>query len=292
LEEHKEKIIRKLRSEMEGEEEIKERDGFNEDDSSVEMTQKETIESKAEKKIGCCRRFWYRFRVPRILQIITLFFLITYWFNLLLKLIFESVYNGIELSDTEFLHLDGIEIFQFIIFTIDYILALLIASVMIAYIYTWFEPMHFIMSYMNKFILHYFPFLTILITMSCIIGALLIMYIFGLHMFETYNFLFSFLTCWLMLSRGPLYYQHVHKYLKEDYQYVNERVHIFLLIIMILLIHFYTRYFVINLSVSAFLDQFSITRKEIEQQKRKRRIAKERKRQQEMEENGEEEKKE
>lgn len=38
---------------MEGDEEIKQREGFDDEDSSVEMTQKESIESKAEKKIGC-----------------------------------------------------------------------------------------------------------------------------------------------------------------------------------------------------------------------------------------------
>jgi cytochrome b subunit of formate dehydrogenase len=75
-----------------------------------------------------------------------------------------------------------------------------------------------------------------------------------------------------MLTRGPIWRSYSHAFLEEDYNYMIERVHPLLIVIIIVLVHVLLRYFLINLSAVAFLDQFSQTRKEIEQKKRRKEI--------------------
>lgn len=63
-------------------------------------------------------------------------------------------------------------------------------------------------------------------------------------------------------------YQHTHPYYTEDYEYIVDRVGIFVILLIIIVFHFFLRYFIINLSVSSLLSQFSVARKEIAEKRR------------------------
>lgn len=104
---------------------------FTEEDRKIDQNESEQQFSEAderendfsleaEQQIGKCLRFWYRFRIPDVYQIITIAFLITYWLNLTLKLIFSGIYDSISPSDTNFIDLSSAESFQYAIFFFDY----------------------------------------------------------------------------------------------------------------------------------------------------------------------------
>jgi len=72
----------------------------------------------------------------------------------------------------------------------------------------------------------------------------------------------------LTLTRGTVAHRYDHTNLNEDYEYFINRVGIFLTVLFIFAFHFIVRYFIINISVASFLSEFTLTRKEMNQQKR------------------------
>ena len=70
--------------------------------------------------MGFFKTFFYRFRVPDFFQTVTFIFLLLYWVNLIMKLVFESYYNSIVIREKEYLDISQIETFQFVIFFFDY----------------------------------------------------------------------------------------------------------------------------------------------------------------------------
>jgi len=121
------------------------------------------------------------------------------------------------------------------------------ALVMVCYINSWLKPMNFIMIYIGKFLVSFLPYITLLILLATLISALFINMIFGLHLKGTSSYLQSFLTSWLMLTRGPLVYIATFEYLEEGLEYISERVDIILLVFIVTVFHFLLKYFLINL---------------------------------------------
>ena len=197
--------------------------------------------------MGFFKTFFYRFRVPDFFQTVTFIFLLLYWVNLIMKLVFESYYNSIVIREKEYLDISQIETFQFVIFFFDYLMALSMALVMVCYINGWLKPLNFIVSYVGKFMVSFFPYITLLILVATLVTSLFLRMIFGMHLKGSEEYIQSFLTSWLMLTRGPMFYSYAHNLLNEDFRYLTESVNLSLLLFMVVIFHFVLRYFLINL---------------------------------------------
>ena len=100
------------------------------------------------------------------------------------------------------------------------------------------------------------------------------MLIFGLFMFGYESYIYCFMISILVITRGAMTHVYTHQYLQEDYEYYITRVGIIFTMLFIFGFHFVVRYFVINLSIASFLSEFTLTRKELHEQRMKREMKK------------------
>jgi uncharacterized membrane protein len=104
--------------------------------------------------------------------------------------------------------------------------------------------------------------LTVLIACATLVGSFYLTAVFGFYLYNYENFFVTWIISFMMLTRGTMVHQFDHAYLNEDYEYVVNRVSIFFILIAYVFMHFLVRYFIINISVAAFLNQFAIVRKQ------------------------------
>jgi len=132
----KDKLHRKVSREMlekktEAKESESDMDNSVDGNRAAEEQRQQLIQDEVEKRIGCWRRIIYRFRAPNIFEVITFLFVLMYWGNFILKLIFHALFTSVEIKENKFTNLLGLEAFQYTIFFIDYFIAWSLSAVLV-----------------------------------------------------------------------------------------------------------------------------------------------------------------
>lgn len=110
--------------------------------------------------------------------------IIIYLINLILKLIFNKLYNDITMKDLKFLDIASLESFQYAIYFIDWVLAIFMALALLKYMNVWFKPVNFLMQYLTRFIINFFFYGSFFVILISTATALWIMCIYGPHMYR------------------------------------------------------------------------------------------------------------
>ena len=173
--------------------------------------------------VGKFRRILLWFRAPNIFEVLDITSIVLFWINQILKLVFNSIFNSIEIEDDVFLDMSVLEQFQYAIRFIDYIMGILIALAFIKYMSMLFNQIKFIMTYLNKFITSVFLWLTIILIFYSLIFAIQLMTALSFYAYGYCEYFQALVACFWMFTRGSLFYEHDHLLYKESYKSIIRR---------------------------------------------------------------------
>ena len=214
------------------------------------------MEKRINKRIGWCKKFWYRFRFPSILEGVYAIFAVVFWIQLIMKIAFNRKFDNITYTKGHKLDIGDLELFQISIYYIDCFLLIALAILSVHFINNLISPVNFIITYTIEYIKKYFLSAFTLIFVVCLLGAIGMTTVYGMFAYGYTNYIQSLIAFFTLLWRGSLMYPHTYFNYTESYKWLIDRIGLITLFVFIIFVHFILRYFVVNISVSTLNYEF------------------------------------
>ena len=236
------------------------------DEDDQDNSQNISSENDYQPQIGGFMKFILWFRVPNIFEIFDFISIFIFLLNVILKIVYEQYYHGLEIKENEFLELGEIEIFQYSILTIDNFILIFICFGLAKYFVIWIPQMQQVMDQITSYAKDGLIYVFITINgLTLLFSMYLMITLFEFH-YGYVNYLFAYLSSINLFTSGKIVNDYQHEYFLEDAEYFIRRTN-FLIFITIMGFHFLIR-LVISISAASYLKHLPEIRKRIEKKQK------------------------
>ena len=186
--------------------------------------------------------------------------------NVILKIVYEQYYHGLEIKENKFLELGEIEIFQYSILTIDNFILIFICFGLAKYFVIWIPQMQQVMDQITSYAKDGLIYVFITINgLTLLFSMYLMITLFEFH-YGYVNYLFAYLSSINLFTSGKIVNDYQHEYFLEDAEYFIRRTN-FLVFITIMGFHFLIR-LVISISAASYLKHLPEIRERVEKKQK------------------------
>ena len=236
------------------------------DEADQDNPQNISDENDYQPQIGGFMKFILWFRVPNIFEIFDFISIFIFLWNVILKIVYEQYYHGLEIKENKFLELGEIEIFQYSILTIDNFILIFICFGLAKYFVIWIPQMQQVMDQITSYAKDGLIYVFITINgLTLLFSMYLMITLFEFH-YGYVNYLFAYLSSINLFTSGKIVNDYQHEYFLEDAEYFIRRTN-FLIFITIMGFHFLIR-LVISISAASYLKHLPEIRERVEKKQK------------------------